>query len=536
MRQNPPQQQAPTNTQSAQGYMQQGNLPGMWSGSNQPAAYATMLGNNAQTMQGQQNDYTKYMQNLMGQNPITGWKNPYQQQMSQVFQGMQNAPNTQQSAQSWMNQYLPMMQQGGQMNFANPQLQQTQLGQGVQNFMGGNSQANQYANPSLGVGGDIAARIAQMQQPQGSGNPLAGQAANAAFSGYSGLMNQPGMSEAERNQLAQSAFDPLKQQLDRALGQQLSATSASGLGRSSAATKQRSDYTRDLGNAASNITSGLLQQDIGLRNQNRLAGVSGMAGLQGQFTGQDQSQQGLNQNWLMNQGNLGLNLGQLGQQGQLATNQLNQQAGNDAFSQNATRAGMGMDLYNSDANRALQGLEGNRAYDLSTQGMQADNQYRNANMNNSNLMSLLGMGANAGQQDYSNMSTLLQGLLGAGNQNQNAWSTQQGNQLNQMGQQGNLANALYGNQYGAYGDNRNFLEQMRQYNTNRQDQLNAQNQGGGIGGLLGGIGGTLLGSALGPIGAGIGGKIGSSLFGSGGQQQQTTGNGSNPYFNPFRLY
>lgn len=512
-------QQPQADTSSFGNYLQGGHLPGMGGGGNNNAEYATMLGGAANQQQGNASFYDTYMKNLMGQNVAQPFKNPYGAQMNMQMDAMRGLPNTQTSAQNWLSQYLPMMQQGGQMNFNDPQLRQTMLNPNAQSFMNGQSQANVYGAPNLGQGGQRALDVSQMGMPQGGGSGQGQQAGNQWMAGLTGLMNQPGMSEAERNQLAQSAFNPLKQQLDTALGQQLSATSASGLGRSSAATKQRSDYTRDLSNAAGGITSGLLQQDIGLRNQNRLAALAGLGQAQGQFTGQDQSQQGLNQNWLMNQGQLGLGLAGLNQQGQLATNQLNQGASNDAFNQNATRAGMGFDLYNQDANRALQEQAGNRGWQTTTQGMLADNQYRNAGMNNNNIMSLLGMGANAGQQDFGNQNQLFQNLLGAGNQSMNAWGQNQNNMLQQFGMRGDLANSLFGNQTGQYNNDRNFYEMMRQYGLNRQDQLDAQG-GGGLGGLLGGIGGTLLGSALGPIGAGLGGSIGSSLFGGGQQQQQ----------------
>lgn len=501
-------------------YLQGGHLPGVGGGGNQNAELATVYGNAANQQAGNANTYQTYMQGLMGQNPVTQFKNPYEQMMGQTFQNMQGAPSTQQSATNWMQQFNPMMQTGGQMNFGNPQLRQTQLGQGAQDFIGGNSQANRYDAPGLGVGGSIAEQIARMQMPQGGGNQQGQQAGNAALSGYLNLQNQPGMSAGEIETQAAGVLDPLTRRLmkQQAVGE--SGLSNRGLGRSSAVSQLMGETQGVLGDAAQRTYGDLTAQNIGLRNNNRLAALSGLTGLQGQFTGQDQNQQGLAQNWLMNQGNLGLNLGQAGQQGQLATNQLNQQASNDAFSQNATRAGMGLDLYNSDANRAMSELEGNRAWNLNTQTAQADNQYRNANMANSNLLSLLGMGANAGQQDFGNQASLLQGLLGAGNQAQNAWSTNQSNLLNQMGMHGDLANSWFGNQTGQYNNDRNFYEMMRQYGLNRQDALDQANKGGGIGGLLGGIGGTLLGSALGPIGAGIGGSIGSSLFGQPQQQQR----------------
>lgn len=525
-RQNPRQrpQGAPSpqvDTSSFGNYLQQGHLPGMaGSGGNMNAEYAQMLGNASNVQQGNTDFYQNYMKNLMGQNVAQPFKNPYQTQMNNQMNRMNGLPNTQTSAQNWLSQYLPMMQQGGQMNFNDPQLRQTMLNPNAQSFMNGQSQANVYGTPNLGQGGQRALDVAQMQMPQGGGNGQGQQAGNQWMAGLTGLMNQPGMSEAERNQLAQSAFNPFKQQLDEALGKQLSATSASGLGRSSAATKQRSDYTRDLSNAAGGITSGLLQQDIGLRNQNRLAALAGLGQAQGQFTGQDQNQQGLAQNWAMNQGQLGMGLAGLNQQGQLATNQLNQGASNDAFNQNATRAGMGFDLYNQDANRALQEQAGNRGWQTTTQGMLADNQYRNAGMNNNNIMSLLGMGANAGQQDFGNQNQLFQNLLGAGNQSMNAWGQNQNNMLQQFGMRGDLANSLFGNQIVQYNNDRNFYEAMRQYGLNRQDALDQANKGGGIGGLLGGIGGTLLGSFLGPVGGAIGGSIGSSLFGQPQQQQR----------------
>ena len=531
-----PQPQAPqADTSSFANYLQGGHLPGMGGGGgNNNGEYAAMLGNAATGQQGNSDFFSTYMKNLMGQNNVSAFKNPYQGQMNQIFSGMAGMPNTQQSADAWRQQYMPMLQQGGQMQFDNPQLRQTMLGQGAQNFMAGNSQANQYGTPGLGVGGDIATRIAQMQQPQGSGNPMIGQAANAAMSGYLGMQNQPGMTAEQMDTAARGVIDPTRRALAQKQEGDLSGLSARGLGRSTAVSKVMGENAGILGDVNAQTYGNLTRQNIDLQNQNRLAGTAGLAGLQGQFSGQDQNQQGLNQSWLMNQGNLGLNLGQAGMQGQLATNQLNQQAGNDAFNQNATRAGMGMDLYNSDANRALQELEGNRSYGLNTQGMQADNQYRNANMFNQNLMSLLGMGANAGQQDFGNRNQLYQNLLGAGNQAQNAWATNQGNRLNQYGMQGDMANSLFGNMTGQYNNDRNFYETMRQYGLNRQDQLDMQNRGGGIGGLLGGIGGTILGSALGPIGAGIGGSLGNKLFG-GGQQQPQQQQSYRPY-SPYAMW
>jgi hypothetical protein len=278
-----------------------------------------------------------------------------------------------------------------------------------------------------------------------------------------------------------------------------------------------------LGDVTSRAYGDLTQQNIGLQNNNRLAALSGLGQAQGQYAGQGQNEQGMAQNWLMNQGQLGMGLAGLNQSGQLSTNQLNQSASNDAFGQNASRAGMGFDLYNQDANRAMQQQQGDRNWQTQTQGMMADNQYRNANMANSNLMQLLGMGANAGQQDFSNQQGIFNSMLGAGNQDQNAWGQNQGNLLQQLGMQGNMANSLYGNQQNAYLNNRDFMEQQRLGNIGlhrQQQQMDAQ---GGIGGLLGQVGGTLLGSALGPIGAGIGGKIG-GMFGGG--QQQT-----NPWAN-----
>lgn len=504
------------NNQTMASYMQGGNMAGAWGGTNNPNTYAGLQGNMAATQQGNLDQYQSYMQNLMGQNPTQAWKNPYRGQMNQTLQNMGNAPSTQQSANSWLNQYNPMMQQGGQMG--NPQLQQTQMNPNAQNFMNQQSQANQYQAPGLGAGGDVAQRIAQMNQPQTGG--VSGQngqtAGNAWLQSLLGLQSAPGLSDVEVQRMASGALDPLTNRLNQQQDKNLSAISARGGGRSGAVTATMRDTNQILGDAGASVLGSLAGQNAQMKNSNRLSALSGLGQAQGQFTGQGQADQQLAQNWLMNQGQLGLNLGQAGQQGQLATNQLNQGASNDAFNQNATRAGMGMDLYNNDANRALSLLNSDRGY----QGALADNQYRNANMSNSNMSSLLGMGGAAGQQDFSNQQGLMNSLLGAGNQSQNAWSQNQGNLLSQLGLQGNMANSLYGNQQNSYLNNRDFMEQQRLGNIGLHRQQEQADASGGIGGLLGQVGGTLLGSALGPIGAGIGGSIGSSLFG-GGQQQQS---------------
>lgn len=512
-----PASQAPQfSNQNMASYMQGGNMAGAWGGANNQNAYAGLQGNMASSMDIKGKEYEDYMKGLMGQSPVQTWQNPYQGQMNQTLQNMGNAPSTQQSANSWMNQYMPMMQQGGQMG--NPQLQQTQMNPNAQNFMNGQSQTNQYANPSLGVGGDIATRIAQMNQPQTGG--VSGQngqtAGNAWLQGLLGLQSAPGLSDVEVQRMASGALDPLQNRLNQQQDKNLSGLSFRGLGRSGAVTATMRDTNQVLGDAGASVLGNLAGQNAQMKNSNRLSALQGLGQAQGQFTGQGQADQQLAQNWAMNQGQLGMGLAGLNQQGQLATNQLNQGASNDAFNQNATRAGMGLDLYNSDANRALQQQSGDRNY----QGMLADNQYRNASMGNSNLMSLLGMGANAGQQDFANQQGLLSSLLGAGNQSQNAWSTNQGNLLSQLGMQGNMANSLYGNQRNAYMSDRDFMEQQRLGNIGLHRQQEQADASGGIGGLLGQVGGTLLGSALGPIGAGIGGSISSSLFG-GGQQQQS---------------
>ena len=110
-------QQPQADTSSFGNYLQGGHLPGMGGGGNNNAEFATMLGNAAGGQAANANTYQTYMQGLMGQNPVTQFKNPYEQMMGQTFQNMQGAPSTQQSATNWMQQFNPMMQTGGQMNF-----------------------------------------------------------------------------------------------------------------------------------------------------------------------------------------------------------------------------------------------------------------------------------------------------------------------------------------------------------------------------------------------------------------------------------
>lgn len=531
-----PAQQDPKFDSSIADYWKSGNLAGMWHGANNNNAFAAIQGNELAKQQGNQADYEKYMKGLMGQNNVSPWQNQYQGQMNQTLQNMGNAPSTQQSANSWMQAYNPMMQQGGQMSFNDPQKQQTNLNPNAQNFMNGQSQTNQYGAPSQGAGGDIAQRIAQMGRPQGGAvDGSTGQnsqtAGNAWLQGLLSLQSAPGMSQQQMDTAASGIIDPTRRALGQKQEQDLSGLSNRGLGRSTAVSKTMGENAGILGDVTSRAYGDLTQQNIGLQNNNRLAALSGLGQAQGQYAGQgqfdrqlSQNDQNSAQNWLMNQGQLGMGLEGMNQQGQLSTNQLNQQAGNDAFGQNATRAGMGMDLYNQDANRAMQQQQGDRSWQTQTQGMQADNQYRNANMANDNMMRLLGMGANAGQQDFGNQQSMFSSLLGAGGLDQSAWGQNQNNLMQQLGMQGNMANSVYGNQQNAYLNNRDFMEQQRLGNIGLHRQQEATDKQGGIGGMLGQIGGTLLGSALGPLGASIGGKIGSSLFG-GGQQQQGNGAG-----------
>jgi hypothetical protein len=541
-------QQAPayTGTQGIDQYQAGGNVAGMWGGNNTPQNWArTESAMRNQTTANQQ-PYQNFINGQLnaGANQTQTWQNPYGNMVNGMLNKQANSGTASQGAGNFLGQYGGQMQSGQGLNWQMPQYQQGQMNPVVNQYMNQQNGRDVYGQVGLGQAGDVANQIAAggmptYNMPQGgvgyNDNGQTQGARNSQYQGLQGLLNQPGMSADEIATITKAAIDPAMQGLGQAREQAMSNLSARGLGRSSGTAPIERDYMNSLGNTYQGVLSDLTQQNIGLRNSNRLAGIQGMGQFsqQGMDYGNNQQSLGLQGQSLANQyslgqGSLASNLASMNQQGGQYAQNMNMNARNQQMNELAGQAGMGADLYNQGENRNLQDVQNQRSSGLQYQGLM-QNERGQADQNTTNL---LNMGMQGQNQDYGNQNSLLSQLLGYGNQNQNAWQTQ--NQLNQnQGQYlGNMANSMYGQQYNQGADTRDFYNNQMVNNVNRANQVHDASQGGGIGGFLGG----LVGNAASALTGGLTGSLTNSLFGNSNSGNQSSGGQGYSYYNPnYRL-
>ena len=490
--------------------------------------------NRAQAGQGLQNLWGGAGQNLWGQlggvaNQASNqqqWQNPMWGDMMSQMRGMQNAPSAQRGAAGFQQQFGGMLQGGQPINWQNPQMQQTQMYPVTGQFMGMPVNQMQFGAPGMGQGGNIAMGVAGGGAPGATGptglmDPAQIQQARdaqlAGLTQMAGGGGVGGMGDQEISQMMEAAMAPVRRDINAAQGAALSDVSARGLGQSSEVGRVRGEFGDVLGEAGQQASARVLEQAVQSRlaanAQQQTARQAGLGGL-GQFAGQGleyelgrgglgtQAQQIANQ-FALGRGNLGLGMGELTQQGGQFADQMNLAGNQQAFEQLAQQAGLGADLYQGDAGRALQQLGMGQQYQLGQQGLNADMSQFGANQMNQGLLSMLGMGMQGAGQDFGQQSQLLQQMLGAGGLDQSGFQSymnnilaeQQGNQ--QLGYGGMLD--LQQSMFGAGQNQEQFNQQLMAQMLQQQQQYGMQQQeaqGGGFGGLLGGLGGQLLGGMV----------------------------------------
>lgn len=419
---------------------------------------------------------------------FTPWQNPTQEPMGNLWNamglvsdGMQNLPNSQQGAANWQNAFGGMMQSGQGINWDPNQAQMNPV---IAEFLARRQGQDQYGAPTGGAGMDYITGL--LGGGQGS-SPIDEEARQQWYNRLLGLADQPGMTGQQLNTVAMGTFNPVERKLMEQQGVNMSDLEARGLGRSSAPGTVMRDTNRTLADTYGSILGGLTQQDIELANANRLAAIGGLGDYNKWF-----SDTGLQNRGQL--GNLALGMENLGQQGQMWAGEMGMKARDQAFGEMAQQAGMGSDLYNQEANRALQ-EETTRQGLMQTDRSTADQ----------NLLQMLGMGATGSVNDSMNASRLLNSLIQQGNlglgmssQDQNAWSL-----LNQLGlqeQQGrqnlllplmsNLTGGMFETGLGANQWLGQFQENQRQFDEQMRlayEQM-AQQQPGFMDYLMQGVG------------------------------------------------
>lgn len=411
-----------------------------------------------------------------------------------------------------LNQAQPMNTLGGfvgqQSNVPTPQDPQAGAGAGYINQLLGSGTATPQGFG--GYGGQVEqARTAQLQNAMG-------------------MLQAPGISQQERGDLFAAEFDPVQRAIEQQTGRSMEALSARGMGQSSAALGNINQAAQQqLAGAAQGIGAGITGRHLDLAQRQREAGLGNLQNLIS--TGQTgtlgagqlgQSGQQIAGQYNLGLGNLGLGSEQMGAQTGLAMNEQQMAAQNQQFSQDSARAGLdlsryqteqgfNMDQYKADLQGAVQKgqLDEQTAARLGNQALQQRGQDIQAGLGT------LGYGLEAQNMQNQANQAYVNSILGAGGQNLQALQ-------GAGGLYGNLAGQAGGFGFGMEDLYRDPMMQQTGYINQRnlqQRQLDAQNQGGGIGGFLGSLGGMAAGSVLGPLGSAAGGALGNSLFG-GGQQ------------------